>query len=85
MVCEVKSNGNEGAEPRCCRASTMWIATSSESGAEEAHKTLSWQCPNCGNYIDEVIIANRASTARPESVATVSPAEKKNGLPNRWR
>ena len=58
--------------------SLMWLSsndyqpTQSDQCEDEA-----WQCLNCGNYIDGVILANRLSPPQPpfEEEAAVSAAE----------
>ena len=60
-----------------CQGLLVWIPplyllstdSYSPSGSDQLEGGA-WQCVNCGEYVDEVILANRAS--RPSTAAVLS-------------
>lgn len=60
----------------------FWIAPDWETPAEELQSSA-WQCLNCGNYIDAVILANRRSPPQPsleEEAAVPAAVNRVGGL-----
>ena len=58
--------------------SLVWLSSNDYQPTQADHcEGETWQCLNCGNYIDAVILANRLSPPQPpfEEEAAVSVAE----------
>ena len=50
-----------------------WASSNSPQSPADELALPAWQCVNCGNYVDAVILANRTAAPPFEEVSDASP------------